>query len=215
MIYDLLASIQHIEEEGVHDADLIEFDGFEGADFFLPDIDYQQERGAPEVIEFVGNLENAAWLDFICTSPVGLLLISKRMVRVLQTVRPFRYKLIPTVIYSERVKHLVCKRGTKGRTWHQVQDPALRNDDFVILQLQEQFDCLDKDRTKIWGIPYREAGEEYLMPNQADPLVLREPEGGFPPVFFVPELVFYCFTEEAKQACDEAGLRGLWWFPQK
>ena len=84
MIYDLLADAGHIEEEGVYDATLIEFDGFDGFTFSNPDIDFQKERGAPEVIEFVGNLENAAWLDFIFTSPVGMLLISRRMVRVLE-----------------------------------------------------------------------------------------------------------------------------------
>jgi len=215
MIYDLLADAGHIEEEGVYDATLIEFDGFDGFTFSNPDIDFQKERGAPEVIEFVGNLENAAWLDFIFTSPVGMLLISRRMVRVLESVRPFRYKLIPTVIYSEKVKHLVCKRGTKGRTWHQVQDSALRNDDFVILQLVDRINCLDKERTKIGGVPFHQYEEELLIPNEADPLVLREPQEGFPPVFSVPELVFYCYTEEAKQACDKAGLKGLWWFPQK
>jgi hypothetical protein len=215
VIYWLRADTRHIEEEGVYDATIIEFDGFDYFDFSNPDIDFQKERGAPEVIEFVGNLENAAWLDFIRTTPVGMLLISKRMVRVLESVRPFRYKPIPAVIYSERVKHLVCKRGTKGRTWHQVHDPSLRNDDFVILQLQEQFDCLDKESTKIGGVPFHQDDEEYLGPEDADPLVLREPEGGFPPVFAVPELVFYCFTEEARQACDKASLKGLLWHPVK
>jgi hypothetical protein len=215
MIYWLRADTRHIEEEGVHDATLIEFDGFEGVTFSNPGIDYHRERGAPEVIEFIGNLKNAAWLDFIFTSPVGMLLISKRMVRVLESVKPFRYKPIPAVIYSERVKHLVCKRGTKGRTWHQVQDPAFRNDDFVILQLVDEIDCLDKDRTKIKGVPFRQHEEEYLGPDEADSFVLREPEGGFPPVFSVPELLFYCFTEEAKQACERAGLKGLLWHPQK
>jgi hypothetical protein len=214
MIYGLTADAAHHEEEGVYDAVLIEFDGYDGATFFRPGVDYRQECGAPEVVEFVGKLENAAWLDHIFTAPMGLLLISKRMVRVLESVGPFRYRLIPTTIYSEKIRHLVCDRFTGQRTWHQVTDPSLRNDDFVILQLEEELDCLDRDRTIVEGVPFRESSEHLLGMEEAQHLELRTPEGGFPPVFCVPELVFYCFSEEAKQACDKAGLKGLWWRPQ-
>jgi hypothetical protein len=214
MIYALTADAAHIEEENVFDAWLIKFDGYEDARFFRPDIDYRQFCGAPAALEFVGNLENAAWLDHIFTVPLVLRLISKRMVRVLESVGPFRHRLIPAVIYSERIRHLLCAEDYWDRTWYQVQDPALRNDDFVILQPLEQIDCLDYDRTLVGGVPFRQTGEQYLGAEEANPLVLRPPEGGFPPVFFVPELTFHCFTEEAKQACDKAGLKGLWWRPQ-
>ncbi|NOK15456.1 hypothetical protein HMI50_00160 [Corallococcus carmarthensis] len=78
----------------------------------------------------------------------------------------------------------------------------------------EQTDCLDREHTLVKGVPFHECGEEFLGPEEAEPLVLRPPPGGFPPVFSVPELVFYCFTEEARQACEQAGLKGLWWHPQ-
>ncbi|MFY0580522.1 hypothetical protein ACN28S_45385 [Cystobacter fuscus] len=215
MIHGLTADAAHIQEEDVFDAVLIEFDGFEGATFFQPGVDYHERCGAPQVIEFVGNLEHAAWLDHIFTAPMGLLLISKRMVRVLESVKPFHYRLIPATIYSDKIKHLVIDRLTRWRTWYEVQDPALRNDDFVILQLMEEIDCLDRDRTLVNGVPFQQADVSYLGMEEAQHLELRAPDGGFPPVFSVPELTFYCFTEEAKQACDKAGLKGLWWRPQR
>lgn len=215
MIYALTADAEHIEEENVFDARLIEFDGYEGAMFIHPGVNYQQQFGAPEVIEFVGNLENATWLDYIFTAPMPLRLVSKRLVRVLESVKPFRHRLIPAVIYSEKVKHLVRDKVTKRRTWYEVSDPALRNDDFVILQVLEELNCLDRDLTTVGGVSFRQSGEEYLGAEEAGHLELRPPEGGFPPVFFVPELLYYCFTEEAKRACDNAGLKGLWWRPQK
>ena len=214
MMYALTADAAHIEEEDVFDAVLIEFDGSDNVTFIRPGVDYHQEYGAPRVIEFVGNLANAAWLDHIFTVPRNLLLISKKMVRVLESVGPFRYRLIPTVIYSEKIKHLVLDRFTRQRNWYQVEDPALRNDDFVILQLLDELDCLDRERTIVEGVPFSQSGETYLGKEEAQHLELRAPEGGFPPVFCVPELTFYCFTEEAKQACDRAGLKGLWWRPQ-
>nr|WP_240673029.1 hypothetical protein [Corallococcus coralloides] len=213
-MYALTADTSHIEEEGVHDARLIEFEGFEDVSFFDPGIDYQRQQDVPRVFEFVGNLENAARLDHLFTAPMGWLLISRRMVRVLEAVGPFPHRLIPTVIYSERIEHLVSKGYPRRRTWHSVTDPALKNEDFVILQLLERTDCLDRERTLVKGVPFHQCGEEFLGQEEAEPLVLRPPPGGFPPVFSVPELVFYCYTEEARQACEQAGLKGLWWRPQ-
>src|SRR4051812_44362600 len=108
MIYALSPDASHIEEEDeiLYDAVLIEFDGFEDARFFRPDVEYQRS-GSPKVIEFVGKLEHAAWIDHLGTAPMGFLLISKKMVRILESVKPFRYRLIPTAIYSETIKHLV------------------------------------------------------------------------------------------------------------
>ena len=215
MIYALTADAAHIQEEDIFDAELIKFDGFEDARFFVPGLDYHVQCGAPEVVEFVGNLENAAWLDHIFTAPMGYLLISRRMVHVLDSVKPFRRRLIPATIYSRQIDHLVRDRVTGRRTWYQVQDPALRNNDFVILQLDDELDCLDADRTIIDAVPFRQREEKLLGADEAQHLELREPPGGFPPVFCVPELVFYCFSEEAKQACAAAGLKGLWWRPQR
>jgi hypothetical protein len=216
MIYALSPDNTHLKEEDelVFDAVLIEFDGFANVQFFHPDVDYQQRFSAPAVIEFVGNLENAAWLDHIETSPIRFMLLSKRMVRVLESVKPFRHRLIPTTIYSDEIEQRVRKRSTRRRTRHQVQEPELRNDDFVILQLLNQVDCLDRERTKVAGVPFHHSGKKYLGKDDAEHLELRTPASGFPPVFFVPELLYYCFTEEAKQACDKAGLKGLRWRPQ-
>jgi hypothetical protein len=218
MMYTLSADASHIEEEDapapIYDAVLIEFDQFADVNFFWPNINYRERFGAPEVIEFVGNLENAAWLDHIGTGPVNLLLVSRRFVRVLEAIKPFRYRLIPTTIYSERIGHLVRDPATRRRTWYQVEDPSLRNDDFVILQLLDETDCLDPDRTLVQGKPFHQSGEEYLTGGDADHFAFRAPpDSGFPPALFIPELVFYCFTEEAKQACDKAGLKGLLWRP--
>jgi len=217
MIYALSPDASHVTEEDeiLYDATLIPFEGFEDARFFRPDVDYNQGGGVPEVIEFVGKLENVASLDHIGTAPVGFLLLSKKMVRVLESVKPFRHRLIPTAIYSERIRHLVQDEDSERRTWYQVHEPSMRNDDFVILQLLDPTDCLDRDTTIIKGLPFRRSGKKFLGRGGAEHLVLREPEGGFPPIFFVPELLYYCFSEEAKLACDKAGLKGLWWRPQR
>ncbi|RKH64755.1 hypothetical protein D7W81_17985 [Corallococcus aberystwythensis] len=75
--------------------------------------------------------------------------------------------------------------------------------------------CLDRNRTLVDGVSFQKSGKSRLGREEASPLRLRPPAGGFPPVFAVPELTFYCFTEEARQACEQAGLKGLWWRPQR
>lgn len=215
MMYALTADTSHIEDEGEFDAVLIEFEGSDAATFHEPRVDYQRQQGAPQVIEFVGNLENVARLDHVFTAPFGMLLLSRRMVRVLEAVGPFQHRLIPTVIYAERIKPLVRDRFTRQRTSYPVTDPSLKNEEFVILQLLEETDCLDRERTLVQGVPFHQSGEVMLAHEAANPLVLHPPPGGFPPVFAVPELAFYCFTEEARQACIQAGLKGLWWRPQR
>ncbi|WP_272142430.1 hypothetical protein [Stigmatella ashevillensis] len=127
-------------------------------------------------------------------------------------MNPFACRLIPTVIYSERIKHLVQDPDTGRRTWYQVQDPSLRNDDFVILQVLNPVDCLDREATLVNGVPFSQSGKKRLGREVAEHL---EPEGGFPSVFFVPELLYYCFSEEAKRACDSADLKGLLWRAQR
>lgn len=216
MIYALLPDASHIheEEEPIYDATLIEFEGYANAPFSDPEIDYRQRDGVPEHIEFVGKLEHVCWLDHVGTAPLGYLLLSRRMMRVLESISPFKYRPIPTVIYSEAIAHLVRDESTRRRTSCRVEDPRLRNDDFIILQLLEQIDCLDRERTMVDGVPFRDSNREFLGFDGAQQLTLREPDGGFPPVFCVPELLYYVFSEEAKQACDKAGLKGLWWRPQ-
>ncbi|NNB84682.1 hypothetical protein HI292_03785 [Corallococcus exiguus] len=91
----------------------------------------------------------------------------------------------------------------------------MKNEDFVILQLLEETPCLDRERTLVKGVPFHQSSESVLGQDEALPLVLRPPTGGFPPVFCVPELTFYCFTEEARRACEAAELKGLWWRPQR
>lgn len=214
MIYSLRSGLGHIEEgDDYCDAVLIEFDRYLEATFLKPGVDYHALYGAPKVIEFVADLERISSLNCLLTIP-DFLLLSRRLVQVLASVGPFRYRLIPVIIYAKRIAHLVQDRR-RQRTFYQVEDPSVRCDDFVILQLEDTLDCMDHERTFIEGKPFREYGRELITDNEPDlSLVLKEPEGGFPPIFYVPEIVAYLFSEEAKQACDAAGLQDLWWLPQ-
>ncbi|MDC0712330.1 hypothetical protein POL68_27960 [Stigmatella sp. ncwal1] len=58
MIYALSADTSHIQEEEspeiLYDAVLIEFEGFEDARFFRPDIDYHQRERVPAHLQADG-----------------------------------------------------------------------------------------------------------------------------------------------------------------
>lgn len=214
MFFALIPSVAHISDEGVWDATTIPFNGSKDTTFFHPHLNYHEMFGAPDVIEFIGNLEHVSWLDHIATSPFHLLLISTRMVRVLESVGDFKARLIPTVIYSESIRSLVCDKTSGRRNNHKVNDSSKKNENFVILQLLENLDCLDRERTLVNGLPFAQSGIDFLAQDEAEHLELIEPTNGFPPVFRVPELVYYCFSDAARQACEKAGLKGLWWRPQ-
>lgn len=209
MIYTL--DIDHpVTEDNPYDAELIRFSGWKNASLSLPSLD-KFDRAAPSVIEFVGNLEHASRFAYLDTWPTGYLLISQQMVRVLEAVRPFRYELFSTRIYSRKIGHLVMDEDTRKRTSYEVSDSSLYTDNFVILKLRDTLDCLDRERTLVEGVPFLQSGEKYLgsfLPPGSH-FAFHEPPDGFPPIFLVPELLFYCYSEEAKQACEHAGLRGL------
>jgi hypothetical protein len=208
-MYYLHVDLEHITENNPYDAELIEFPGCENVRFSNPAID-EYARGAPRVIEFVGNLDMARELDYLATRPYGYLLVSKRLIRTVQSVSLFRHELFPTIIYSREIGHLVMDEDTAYRTAYEVRDPSLYNTDFVILKMRETLDGLDEDRTIVrGGVSLRQSEEKYHDQYSIEHFEFREPEGGFPPVFHARQLVFYCYTEAAKQACERAGLKGL------
>ena len=59
-------------------------------------------------------------------------------------------------------------------------DPALKNEDFVILQLLERTDCLDRERTLVKGVPFHQCGEEFLGQEEAEPLGAPPPARRLP-----------------------------------
>ena len=111
-------------------------------------------------------------------------IVSKKMLDTLLSVDEFSYVVKPLIIYD-------CKLGKTM-------------EDFVFLHLLEQLDILDKENSLYYG-------KLKIAPSQA---ALKEPRGGYPPLFRVKGAGLKWFvSEEAKEALEEADIKGLRFVP--
>jgi hypothetical protein len=189
-----------------YDAEMIDFNGCRDARFENPAIDYTDR--VPPVIEFVGDLEVLEWSDFPYVAPTRLLM-SKKMLDVLLSVQPFKYRVYPTLVYSYKIEKLVRYAFDGTRTDYHVEDPSLFTDKFVIMQLAETIDVLDEDKTIIKGKTARESDRRwYLSELEVEHYELTRTEKDLPPVFAAPKTPYF-FTEAAVHALETNNIRGV------
>jgi hypothetical protein len=86
------------------------------------------------------------------------------------------------------------------------------NKDYVVLQLLESIDAIDFENSE-----YEEPIAGSLLSPRINRLVLREPTNGFPPIFrLAKEHTDYLYVSQtAKQALEEAGIKGIRFIPKK
>jgi hypothetical protein len=125
-------------------------------------------------------------------------IISKKMLTTLLSARDFSHQVIPVFI-----KHVDTFSHTEeGNT------PSIHNYDFVILQLLEHLDCLDRDNSEYTSTPYK--SNPSINRLTIHKMVLKEPKNGFPPIFRVKESEISLYVSaEAKEALEKAGIQGL------
>jgi hypothetical protein len=214
MIYTIHRDVSHFSSplrrgDRNWDVESIYFDGWEDAGFKNPAIDYTGK--VPPVIEFVGNLKVLEWSDFPSISQ-SYLLMSKKMLNVLLSIQPFKYRIYPTMIYSYEIEELVRYSFDGTRTDYHVEDPSLFTDKFVIMQLAETIDILDEDKTIIEGKTARKSGECYLPELEVEHYEFTREEKDLPPVFKAPKTPYF-FTEAAVRALEENNIRGVEFHP--
>jgi hypothetical protein len=159
----------------------------------------------PEPIDFVVFLdERLHQTDYLYTDDLDLNpIISKRMLYVLRSVADFPHKVISTRIYDY---------GFQDQGRYEVlgrEAPLLAgkfNEDYVSLQLLEHVDGIDYDQSE-----FRFRLNPNLPPYVTN-LILKEPVGGFPPIFRLDRIgedgsLFV--SPAAKEALEEAGIKGL------
>ena len=210
MIYTLDYDLSHLPsriEPGGYtwDVKLIRFEGSENAWFGNPTIDYTDR--VPPVIEFVGELSTLEWSDFPSISSSHLLM-SRKMLDVLLSIQPFKYRIYPTRIYSFGIEELVRYQFDGTRTDYQVEESSLYTDKFVIMQLAETTDVLDVDKIITQGKTARESGEEYFPDLFVEHYEFTKEEKDLPPVF-TAENTPYFYTESAVRALEANNIRGV------
>jgi hypothetical protein len=171
----------------------------------------------PEPLDFVGFLdERLHQTDYLYTDDSDLKpIISKRMLYVLRSVGEFPHKVISTRIYDYgfqdqgRNNHKGCTTPLAGEF----------NEDYVSLQLLEHIDGISYDHSEFDLNPDPDnLLPDLVLPSDILKLVLKEPVGGFPPIFRLDRAgknVLLFVSPAAKEALEEAGIKGLDFFPKE
>jgi hypothetical protein len=143
----------------------------------------------PEDIPFIGVRK---WLstDYpYLLEPYGWPIMTRRMLDVLLSVGDFPHQVVPVIFKGEGTREL--------------------NEDYVILQLLEMSDLLDMDKS-VYTIKRSVADPEVTFICDVKLKVLREPAGGFPPIFRINgSSISFHISAKAKQALENAGIQGL------
>lgn len=164
----------------------------------------------PEPIDFVGFLDDRLHqTDFLYTDDSDLIpIISKRMLYVLRSVGEFPYKTISTRIYDYGFQN----QGENDSEGCTIPPAGEFNEDYVSLQLLEHVDGIDYERTE-----FRASTNPDIFPPYISNLVLREPVGGFPPIFRLAKkrTTYILVSPAAKEALEESDIKGIHFFPQK
>jgi hypothetical protein len=128
-------------------------------------------------------------------------IISRRMLDVLLSVGDFPHQVIPVVFKS--VDHPEYSDATRRAK------TLIRNHDYIILHLLELSDVFDMERSE-YNTERGVADPERILLTDVHNVVLKEPEGGFPPIFRVKEYSLRWYVSaKAKQALEDAGIQGL------
>jgi hypothetical protein len=155
----------------------------------------------PEPVAWVGFLERLHQVDYL-RNDLSWPLISKRMLYVLRSVGDFPHKIIAIRIYDFGFQD----QGRDRFLEHNVPPDGEFNEDYVGLQLLEHIDGIDYEYSEL------KPRKNPNLPPHITNLVLKEPIGGFPPIFRlnrVGEDLMLFVSPAAKEALEEAGIKGL------
>jgi hypothetical protein len=184
--YELDHDIDHLVGDLEYDAWLVNPSEYENIlwDFWEPG-----RLDLPDNIEF--DCDGARLL--VSDYPYGKErwpIMSKRMLDTLLTVKDFPHQIIPIVMKDIFVPPQFDE-----------------SHDFVAVQLLEHQDVFDWDNSVYETGPVR---PEAVDPLSIEKLVLREPEGGFPPVFRIKDFDTALYVSAAgRAALEAAGIKGI------
>jgi hypothetical protein len=155
----------------------------------------------PEVIYAEGNLEALEYTDLpILKKNPSLLVISKRLLELLLTIKPFAYRATPLVIIND-----IAQREEKYLPSGEVNPGVKTNTDYVLVKLLQH---VPMDREKSIYSQSMIGGRELI--SGIEPLVLLEPQDGLDPIFRVKERSATLFaTEEARIKMEQQGIQGI------
>jgi hypothetical protein len=158
-----------------------------------------KEYNLPQPIRFDANFRTLARVDYPYNN-VRWPIMSSRMIQTLEAVGEFSHKAIEIVMLDDTILP-PDRYDQSGKP----RNPKLENRDFRALQLLNHLDAFD------WEKSVAERDEDLPARAQSiDKLVLKEPAGGFPPLFRLSVYPVALFVSSAaRTALEKAGIGGV------
>lgn len=196
MIYHLFWDSSHSGDE-LYNARLVKFPDFESAVGLMS----TRELKLPDTVYFEADFKVLQKTDFP-TNDSNWPLMSSRMLKILTAHQSFKYRIIPVVMLNSTI-------SPKERSDDLGQPKKEYADyDFSALYLLEHLDAFDWDKSEY--IPHKR------LPNKVSSiskLVLKTPEGGFPPIFRLSVKSSYLFvSREIKEELEKNDIKGVQFF---
>jgi hypothetical protein len=196
--YRLRWETEHKEfNDREHDMEIWEFPGSDWTNEFYKITPYE----LPDPVIFNADFAQLARTDYL-ENDVNWPVMSRRMYYVLCSVGDLPHRVIPIAMLDDLAYPYERERCfiSDGQP-----NPEVTNfDDYVAVQLLEESDYFDFDRSEYEPDP--EFPEWALSVKR---FVLNEPPKGFPPLFRLSAYsVAFFISAEAREALKEAGIRG-------
>jgi hypothetical protein len=174
-------------------------DDFENRETLMRDNLGEKTLINPEVIYAEGNLESLEDTDLpIVRSCHSFLVISRRLLDLLLTIKSFAYRATPLVIVDDTEREQFLPSG-------EVRPGVKTNTNYVLVKLLRH---VPLDREKSIYSQCMIGEREFI--SGIKPLVLLEPEDGLDPIFRVKERPATRFvTEEARIKMEQHGIQGM------
>lgn len=194
---------RHINRDLGYDAELVPFDGSENISTRM--CRYPESVEFPNPVVFHGLLSTVRQTDFPVTSGEGYPLMSKRMVRVLESVGSFPHNVLPARIIEGSIGRRLSDKDSHYDVNGNLK-PEYYTDDYVLLQITEHLDAMDLERSEYDGYD-----PETNLIMFIDKFMFKDIRHEYPPIFRLinsPTDLF--ISEAAKEALEAAGMKSLW-----
>jgi hypothetical protein len=156
----------------------------------------------PNPLKFRAEMSSLIMFDYPYSDYLDGSIISKKMLEVLQSVKPFGCRTYPIEIIDWKM--------TPPRDF-----TVPNNYDYVLVQLTEYTDVFDYEKSvytkrKYTNPRFDKNGEEEWFVSNVEEFAFHTPKDGFPPIFRVEESSATLFvSDEARQALKEAKITGI------